>query len=108
MFNSPYFFFSGVFTEVSSDEQFLEDVSQAISDSESPSEVNYDDRDYSGRGLLDLLMTRPNKRQWCRKGMTYNHVLGSCTLSFSVKIFTFSFADFSNIHTELSCLLGEM
>ncbi|CAL1535588.1 unnamed protein product [Lymnaea stagnalis] len=34
-------------------------------------------------GLLDQLLTRPTKRQWCRKGLTYNHVLGSCMLSFA-------------------------
>ncbi|GFO14721.1 conopeptide, partial [Plakobranchus ocellatus] len=38
----------------------------------------YNDGDFLGK-----LLAPPAKRHWCRKGMTYSPILGSCKLSFS-------------------------
>ncbi|CAG5136094.1 unnamed protein product, partial [Candidula unifasciata] len=49
---------------------------------ELPLLANQDDS-YLNGDLLETLIDSPRKRQWCRKGMIYNHMLGTCTLSLS-------------------------
>ena len=34
--------------------------------------------------LMQRIFQTPLKRQWCRSGMSYNPVLGTCTLSLAV------------------------
>ena len=34
--------------------------------------------------MMQRLFRTPLKRQWCRSGMSYNPVLGTCTLSLAV------------------------
>ncbi|BFY97366.1 hypothetical protein BsWGS_00406 [Bradybaena similaris] len=61
-------------------------MSPAEADANSSGLSPQSDSDYSensNQALLDALLARPSKRLWCRKGMTYNHVLGSCTPSFT-------------------------